>query len=97
MVPKSYPNRGTRTQRTPAADVTCALMDLRQLGLIPWGWITDETRRLSRWKYAQSVSEYVARSVNHARIDLWGGEEPPLLICEARGVKGVLEDLAANI
>jgi hypothetical protein len=72
VVPKNYPNRGTRTQRTPAADVTCALMDLRQLGLIPWNWITDETRHLSQWDYAQSVSEYVARSVDHARVDLWG-------------------------
>jgi hypothetical protein len=96
VVPKHYPKGATRTQRTPATDVTCALTDLRQLGLIPWGWITDETRHLTSWQYALSVSEYVASSVDDARIDLWGGEEPPLLICEARGVMGVLEDLAAE-
>ena len=28
------------------------------------------------------------------RIDLWDGEEPPLIICESRATMGVLRDLA---
>ena len=82
VVPKHYPKRGTRTQRTPAADVTCALMDLRQRGLIPWNSILDETREVVEWEYAASVFEYAAEAVERARIDLWDGEPPPLIICE---------------
>ena len=39
--------------------------------------------------------EYVAASVEHARIDCWGGQLPPLIICEARATRGVLERTVA--
>jgi hypothetical protein len=96
MVPKNYPKRGTRTQRTPAADVSGALTALRQRGLIPWSWITDETREVVEWQYADSVFEYAAEAVERARINLWASEPPPLIICESRAVKGVLERLAGQ-
>jgi hypothetical protein len=60
---------------------------LRNEGLVAWDWIVDETRSLSEWEYAETVAEYVAGSVDHAR---WGDDEPPLLICESRTFGGVL-------
>jgi hypothetical protein len=69
-------------------------MRLRECGLIPWHWIEDETRSLSSWSYAATVADYIRDAVDDARIDLWQGEEPPLIICEARTTMGVLRDLA---
>src|SRR5262249_36051274 len=36
-----------------------------------------------------------ADSVERARIDCWGGEPPPLINCEARATRGVLERTVA--
>jgi hypothetical protein len=82
--------------RQPASYVCEALTHLREKGIVPWSWITDETRELVEWKYADSVFEYAANAVDHARIDLWLGDPPPLIICESRAVKGVLERLAGQ-
>src|SRR5262249_26049888 len=77
--------------RTPAQDISDATMRLRQLGLVPWWWITDESRDVSTRRYAASVYDYIVETVPLARIDCWGGQLPPLLICEARATRGVLE------
>jgi hypothetical protein len=74
--------------------VAAATMDLRKAGLIPWRWLTDETRNVVEPVYAATVLNYVRDRVSHASIDAWDGEPPPVVICEARGVKGVLEGLA---
>jgi hypothetical protein len=68
-------------------------MRLRELGLVPWWWLVDETREVTWWRYAPTVYEYVLDTVPRARIDCWNGEPPPLVICEARGTKGVLEHI----
>jgi hypothetical protein len=98
VIPKKYdginPATGKKWARSPMQDVSVATMQLRESGLIPWDWIEDETRSLSRRRYADSVGQYLIDTVDLARIDLWAGEEPPLLICESRATSGVLRDLA---
>jgi hypothetical protein len=37
------------------------------------------------------VAEYLAGSVDLARIDCWAGQPPPLIVCESRTFGGVLE------
>jgi len=70
---------------------------LRDEGLVPWGWIVDETRSLTEWEYADSVSTFVAESVDRARIDCWANQPPPLIVCESRTFGGVLRrGLAAD-
>ena len=101
VVPKAYRDaNGKERARTPAQDISDATMRLRELGLarggVPWGWILDESRKLTAWRYAGSVYEYFADSVELARIDCWGGEPPPLIICEARATAGVLERITAE-
>lgn len=91
-VPKRYDDK----VRQPATEVSEALTHLREAGLVPWPWITDETRELVSWEYASSVFKYAAEAVERARVDLWASEPPPLLICESRAVKGVLERLAGE-
>lgn len=100
LIPKAYRNEDgserKRTQRTPAQDLSDATMRLRELGLVPWGWILDETCTLTSWEYAATVYEYVVNSLRYARIDCWAGEPPPLIVCEARATAGVLNGIAMN-
>jgi hypothetical protein len=63
---------------------------------IPWDWIVDETRSLDYWRYASSVQSYVEEVLPVARIDVWDGEKPPLILCESRSLAGVLRDIAED-
>jgi hypothetical protein len=95
ILPKHYFDEdGRKKARQPAADVTEALTVLRKLGLIPWIWIEDETREIAEWLFAPTVAEYVKDAVKRARIDAWAGKPAPLIICESRATKGVLEHVA---
>jgi hypothetical protein len=90
VIPKKYEG----LKRTPLQAVSEATMHLRKLGLIPWNWIEDETRSLTEWRYAPSVIDYLLDTIPLARIDVWAGEEPPLIIFESRASMGVVRDLA---
>jgi hypothetical protein len=96
-VPKHYlDGQGRKRPRSPAQDINDALTVLRKIGLVPWWWLKDETCELTRWSYAASVYEYVVEKVEDACIDCWGGEPPPLIICESRATKGVLEHICGR-
>ena len=88
------PKTGERYRRTHRQEVADATMDLRKEHLIPWNWLTDETRNVVEPPYAATVLDYVRERVGYASIDAWDGAPPPLIINEARGVKAVLESLA---
>ena len=49
---------------------------------------------MAEWRYAASARDYLVDTISNVRIDLWDGEEPPLIICESRATMGVLRDLA---
>lgn len=87
---------GDAQGRRADQDMIDALYRLREIGLVPWGWIVDETRSVSVWRYADSVASYLADTVELARIDLWHGEPPPMIITESRSLAGVLDALAAQ-
>lgn len=87
---------GTKYARTSAQYVSDALLDLRAAGHIPWDWIVDETREVISWRSAGSVREYLIDQVAHARLDCWDGYPAPLVMCEARSTKGVLERIASD-
>jgi hypothetical protein len=98
VIPKKYdginPSTGKKWARTPLQDVSVATMHLRESGLVPWSWIEDESRTLTEWRYADTVIDYLINTIPRARIDLWAGELPPLIICESRATMGVLRNLA---
>jgi hypothetical protein len=98
VIPKKYdginPNTGNKFARTPLQDVSVATMRLRESGLVPWSWIQDESRTLTVWRYADTVIDYSIDTVPEARIDLWAGELPPLIIFESRAAEGVFNDHA---
>lgn len=86
---------GTKGRR-PDQDLSDAFTYLREQGIVPWGWIRDDRRQLTAWAFAASVADYLAERVDSARIDLWEGRPPPLLLCESAAVAGVLTDLASR-
>jgi hypothetical protein len=97
IVPKVYRKAdGTPCPRTPAQDISDALTRLREVGLIPWEHIVDETRTLHSWAYAGSVVEFLLEQISLARIDVWDGEQPPLILCESRSLAGALRGIAAE-
>jgi hypothetical protein len=97
VVPKVYrfPDGSTRP-RKPSQDISEAINVLRECGYIPWSWIVDESRTIEDWRYASSVRQYLAETVPLARIDVWGSEKPPLILCESRSLAGVLRDTAQD-
>jgi hypothetical protein len=86
-------SRTRRTGRSADQDVADALMRLRECGLVPWGWLVDETRTLTEWRSALTVAAFVAAECEQARIDPWDGLAP-LILTESRSLAGVLRDLA---
>jgi hypothetical protein len=88
------PAVGKRGGRRPDQDVAEVVFLLRKNGLIPWEWIVDETRNLDSWRYADTVADFLKDTVAGARIDLWEGEPPPMILTESRSLAGVLRDLA---
>jgi hypothetical protein len=98
VIPKKYegikPETGKNWARTPLQEVSVATMHLREQGIIPWSWIEDETRQLHELRYADTVIDYLLDTVPLARIDLWAGEPPPLLLFESRASAGVCRSLA---
>src|SRR5215213_11621372 len=52
VIPKVYRDEnGEKKKRTPSQDISDAINRLREVGLIPWSWIVDETRTLHGWRY----------------------------------------------
>lgn len=97
-IPKHYEKtlaNGTKVKpaRQPSHDISDALMDLREAGLIPWDWIIDETREVVQPLYHDTVADAAMYEARTAQIDLWGGKLPPLIICESRAIKGILTSL----
>jgi hypothetical protein len=97
MIEKAYRYADGRLKpRQPAQDVSEALMRLRELGLVWWEHIVDETRSLDAFSYAETIKAGVLENLPHRRIDLWEGEAPPLILCESRSLAGVLRHIAAD-
>jgi hypothetical protein len=97
VIPKAYRHGdGTKRARQPSQDVSDSLTDLREAGIVPWEWVVDEGRALVEWRYATSVAEYVRDVCADARIDLWAGGPPPLVLTESRSLAGVLRATVAE-
>src|SRR5262245_45080933 len=79
--------------RRPDQALSEALMRLREIGLVPWEWIVDETRSLEDFTGWSSVFTWATTMVDHVRLDPWAGNAPTI-ITESRSLSGVLRDLA---
>lgn len=70
-----------------------ALTHLREKGIIPWDWISDETRSVSVNIGWSSVAKWATTMVEHVRLDPWAGRAP-FVLTESRSLSGVLDNLA---
>jgi hypothetical protein len=59
--------------RRPDQDVSEALMVLRRQGQVPWGRISDETRRLSTWPLYATIADGIREELKDVRLDPWAG------------------------
>jgi hypothetical protein len=75
-------------------NVADALFLLRERGIVPWDWIVDETRSLEQWAYSTTIADYLIDQVDSARLDVWDGEPPPMILTESRSLAGVLRNLS---
>jgi hypothetical protein len=97
VIPKAYRRPdGTERARKPSQDISDATKVLREASIVPWGWLVDESRTLDNWRFGRSVYNYVQDTLPLARIDLWDGAPPPLILCESRSLAGVLRDIAGR-
>jgi hypothetical protein len=83
---------GTKGRRADQ-DLGEAVFHLRDVGLIPWEWISVETCSVTTWSTAASIRAYLRDRVDYARNDPWAGEPPPFILCESRSLAGVLRAL----
>lgn len=83
-------SRTRRAGRGADQDLSDASKHLRDVGLVPWEWIVDETRTVTAYTYAPSVAEYLSGAVERATLDRWAGDPPPLILTESRTFGGVL-------
>ena len=91
------PNKRRNRGWPPGAqDVTDAVTWLREQAVVPWGWIEDEQRSVTDWRYDDdSVADFVLAAVNRARINPWDFE-PPLILTESLATAGVLRHAVAS-
>lgn len=88
-----YPLK-THARRRADTDVIEACMHLRNVGLVPWKWFSDETRSVTLAYAAPTLRRWLADMLDHARLDPWGEVLRPMIICESRGVRAALRATA---
>jgi hypothetical protein len=81
---------GTDSKRKPDQNLIEAVTVLREAGLVPWDWIVDESRDVDAWEFAPSVAAYLRQATYRASLDRFPGVVRPVILCESRGVGGVL-------
>jgi hypothetical protein len=71
--------------------VSEALLRLREVGLVPWADIVDDTRDTSDFTGHPTVLDGVRGMLDDARLDPWDDvTPPPLVLCESRQTAAVL-------
>jgi hypothetical protein len=76
-------------------DMIEAATDLREWGVIPWGWIIDETRNLDDFSGWPTVLGGVEACVETVALDPWKGNVP-LILTESRSLAGVLRAICGD-
>jgi hypothetical protein len=78
--------------RRGSQDVTTALTDLRERGLIPWADIVDETRSLDSAFNSPTILDGVIDLLPAIHLDPWDGR-PSMVLTESRSLAGVIRVL----
>lgn len=69
------------------------ILKLRRSGRLPYGWITDATRRGYFVNTFRDASDFLRSMVGHYRADLWRNADVYCEVwCESRSIAGIIED-----
>jgi hypothetical protein len=69
------------------------ITELRRAGLLPYGWITDATRRGYHVDTFRDSADFLRRVTGLYRADIWRDADAYVEIwCESRSIAGVIED-----
>jgi hypothetical protein len=95
LINKQRPQRADgKIARLPSQYLTEAVTRLRDAGLIPWDYITDETRSYTSNLRPGTLREQAENAITYGQVSPWPGTTRPVILCESRGVAAVLRDLA---
>jgi hypothetical protein len=88
------PNMSTNSTKR----VSEQLVDARELGIIPWEWIVDETRNPERAQVWSDPAEYTEAVLRSYRRDLWAGQPVRLQVWSEKGtVRSTLAARASGV
>lgn len=73
-------------------DMSDALTDIREAGLVPWTWIADETRSLENYTGSATIRQGVLDQLPYVTLDPWRGRVP-MNLTESRSLAGVLRNI----
>jgi hypothetical protein len=80
------------------AQVQHRLTVMRRAGRVPYGWISDTTRRGYFTPTYGNGAEFLRRHIGAYRADLWGQSDHYVEVwCESRSIAGVIVDLCQEI
>ncbi len=74
------------------------MVKMRRAEVIPYGWISDATRRGYHTETYRNASDFLRRHQNAYRADLWTNADLYVEVwCESRSIAGVIEDVCEEL
>jgi hypothetical protein len=95
LVQRGHISKERQGARRPDQDMSDALTDIREDGLVPWDWIVDEARSLDDFTGYPSVTDGVQAQLPYVRLDPWD-DQAPMILTESRSLAGVLRPIARD-
>lgn len=92
LVQRGVISKARSGARRPDQDLTEAIFDLREQGLVAWNAIVDETRSMETPFVAESVREWLVLILDSEQtmLDPWAPDRAPMVLTESRSLAGVL-------
>jgi len=89
LVQRGHLSKEKTGARRPDQNLSDALTDLREDGVIPWNWIDDQTRSVDDLTGYATIKRGVFAQLPYINLDPWRGRAP-FILTESRAVTGVL-------
>ena|SRR6516164_634780 len=68
------------------------LKEAREMGVIPWSWIADETQELERAASWNDPKEFAESAARQCRLDFWNQQPSRCEVWSEKGtIRGVLQ------
>lgn len=95
LVQRGQLSKTSTGARRPDQNLHDALMDIREDGRVPWGWIVDETRSLDDYTGYPTIKRGMLSGLPYIVLDPWSGRAP-MTLTESRSLAGVLRSVVSD-